>query len=465
MHEYLMKRKAKLQEKLTEMEKQVRSADLSDDEVEKISDAVDTIKSELTEINTALDAKNDSDNDTPDDKKDDVEDDKTDDTSDDATNEEKRDSNDKEETRDKIINLETRSKLQSAIKEGLTLSKKDNEKRYEKRTRELFSRLTLGQSVNQNEVRSLGIDLANGNGKVTVPKVVAKEVLTYAQENNPLRQFGTVHQDSSTQGYPVLTAAPTANGHNKEYTLSDSIPETSMKLDEVELTPTEFDALITFSKKLSYRSGISIENEVIKELSKAYTAKEAAYMFNGTDTGNINAGSLVKKAVAWKPASAVDLTKGDAVYNMLINFKNSVKKEVRKGSMFMLNTAAETLIETMTDGEGRPLYRPMEAVENGSLGIDGRLIGFNAHVTDYLTADAKADDSVPAIFFGDFSTFHIQDVIGSMQVQVLNELYSRSNLIGVQLYNILDGQLVYSPLQPTVFRLDLSANSGNSGKP
>jgi len=443
---YLLKRKAELEAKLNKYGEEARSADLTDEQVKTITDAVEKIKAELEELNKAI-----TDADATGDEPDDDDDNPKDPTPAPAPG----DDNKGDETKGKVVSSESRAALRAAIKPNITIPAKENAERRDGKTRELFTKAALGQNIDQAEARDFGI--ITGKGGLTVPKTIEKEIISYAQEENGLRQFGTVHSDSNTNGYPVLVKAPTANGHKVERTIANPIPDSAIELEERVLDPTEFDALVTFTKKLANRSGINIENEVITELSKAYTAKEADYMFNGLDTDNANDGSLLKQAVEYAPAAAVDLTTGSAVSDALVHFKNSVKSSVRKNSMFFLNTAAQDLIETAKDANGRPLYRPLDALENGQIaGVDGRLLGYNAHVTDYLFADDKQDESVPAFYFGDFKSFQIQDVLGSMELQVLNELYSASNLIGAKIYNLLDGQLIFSPLEPTMYKLNLA---------
>lgn len=409
---YLEKRQKALQEQLKNLEVQTRDKTLSDDDLKKIQDDVKSINDELDEIQTTLDGQND-------------------------------DTKSKETT-----NNEDRANAKKIISRGVNVPNKENEERREKRARTVFSRMALGQTVDAAETRELGI--VSGNGGVTIPTTIQKEILSYDQEENGLRQFGTVHADTTDEAYPVLVKAPTVNGHTDERALTDEIPDQEIQLEDVNLNPTEFDALVTFTKKLAHRSGINIENEVISELAKAYTAKEAQFMFAGADPKNTNAGSLLKKAQVFTPTA-------DNLFDKLVQFKNNTKQAVRKNSMFFMNTAAQTLIETLKDNDGRPLYRSLDAAENGQLAVpDGKLMGFNVHITDYAVNDDTLDESLPAIYFGDFSSFHIQDVLGAMELQVLNELYARSNHIGVQLYNIVDGQLIYSPLQPTMFRLNLA---------
>ena len=52
------------------------------------------------------------------------------------------------------------------------------------------------------------------------------------------------------------------------------MPETDIEFDEIELSPTEFDALATVTKKLLARTGLPIEQIVMDELKKLMFVKK-----------------------------------------------------------------------------------------------------------------------------------------------------------------------------------------------
>ncbi|MYL56343.1 phage major capsid protein [Virgibacillus halodenitrificans] len=359
------------------------------------------------------------------------------------------DKKDDDEIRDKKLNDDQRDAL------GNNLAGKGNsaEKR-EKEVRKAFGRFVVGQ-ITETEARELGI--VTGNGAITVPKQIAKEVISYAQENNPLRKYGTPHRTKTTQGFPILVKKANAQGHKDERTTSNPMPETSIEFDEIELEPTEFDALATVTKKLLKRSDIAVEEIVIEELKKAYVRKESQYFFRGDEVNNLNPGALAKKAVAFTipDGERPDLKVGQQVYDALVDFKNSVIASVRKRSMFMINDAALSLIEKMKTTDGFPIFKPFEQARDG---FDGKILGFNTVVTEFADK-SDVDPDTPMIYFGDFKTFHYQDVMGSMEVNRLVELYAKSNLVGLQIYNIVDGQLIYSPLEPTMYKYEVVPNT------
>lgn len=346
------------------------------------------------------------------------------------------------------LTAEQRQSAMAAIATGLSTRGHKTTKKKEKEVRSAFANFVVGR-ISEAEARSLGIEA--GNGSVTIPEVIASEIITYAQEENLLRKYGTVVRTAGDVKYPVLVKKADANVRKKERGASDEITETAIEFDEILLSPAEFDALATVTKKLLKMTGAPIEQIVVDELKKAYVRKETNYMFNGDDKDNENPGALAKKAVKYFESEAIDINAAgysQKVLQQLVKLKGQPVTEVLKKSMWIVNRAGLTLLEGMTDTTGRPLLHT--AVD----GVGYKLLGHNLDFTD--AADGT-DPTKPVFYFGDFKAFHIQDVIGAMELQKLIEKFSGTNKVGFQIYNLLDGQLVYSPFEPAVYRYEVGA--------
>ncbi|MEK4418282.1 phage major capsid protein [Bacillus sp. FSL K6-0268] len=424
--------KARLAELQGKVEKnEVRSEELAavKAEVEALTEEAKTLADELAKLEA------DEKEEDPDKKKDDDPDKKED-------PEVKEDPNQTNE-----IPKEERSEIMAAIATGLSTKGHKSTKNKEKETRSAFANYIVG-NIDEREARALG--LVTGNGSVTIPDFLSKEIITYAQEENFLRRLGTGVKTKENIKYPVLVKKAEAQGHKNERT-NNEIPETDIEFDEIELSPTEFDALATVTKKLLARTGLPIEQIVMDELKKAYVRKETQYMVNGDEANNINDGALAKKAVEFK-------TDEKNLYDALVKMKNTPVKEVRKKARWVLNTAALTKIETMKTDDGFPLLRPFNQAEGG---IGYTLLGFPVEEEDAI--DIPDSPDTPVLYFGDFSKFYIQDVIGSLEVQKLVELFSRTNRVGFRIWNLLDAQLIYSPFEVPVYKYVLQ--DGTPTKP
>lgn len=349
---------------------------------------------------------------------------------------------------------EQRSSVMAAISKGLSTRGAISTKRKEQEIRSAFANFVVG-NITESEARSLGVEV--GNGSVTIPEVIASEIITYAQEENLLRKYGSVHPTKGNAKWPVLVKKAAANVNKKERGTGNEIPETDIEFDEILLDPAEFDALATVTKKLIKMSGVNVEDIVIEELKKAYVRKETNYMFNGNDAGNENPGALAKKAVPYYESAPVDLEAAglaNTLYKELVKVKAQVVTEVRKKAMWIINGAALAALEGLLDANGRPLlYETPD-------GLGYKLLG---HKVDFTDSADGTDPTKPVFYFGDFKAFHIQDVIGAMELQKLVEKYASTNKIGFQIYNLLDGQLVYSPFEPAVYRYEVGATAPVGG--
>lgn len=353
------------------------------------------------------------------------------------------------------ISAEQRSNAMNAINSALSTRNAKSTKQREKEVRSAFANFVVGK-ITEAEARSLGVEA--GNGSVTIPEVIASEIITYAQEENLLRKYGSRHRTNGNVKYPVLVKKADANVNKKERGNGNEIPETSIEFDEILLDPAEFDALATVTKKLIKMSGVNVEDIVIEELKKAYVRKETNYMFNGDDSGNENPGALAKKAVKYYESTPVDVNAAgysQSLYSQLVKLKGQPVTEVLKKSMWIVNRAALTILEDMTDTTGRPLLH-----QDATDGVGYKLLG---HKLDFTDAANGTDPTKPVFYFGDFKAFHIQDVIGAMELQKLIEKYAGTNKVGFQIYNLLDGQLVYSPFEPAVYRYEVGATAPTEG--
>ncbi len=452
----LLELKARNEQRLTELRGKIENNEVRDEDLQEVTDEIEKVTEELQDIADQLaEADEGSGDEGGADGSDGA-------AASEGDNQEGRSNGEGEgsaENREGMITQEQRDGLLGSIQTGLnTRGTVSNEKRV-KQVRSTFARYVVGQAT-ESEARSFGI--VNGNGGVTVPKEIVPELVSYAQELNPLRTDGHVVHTATTQGYPVLVKKAKAQGHKTERDTNNPIPDSAIELVEVTLDPTEFDALALVTKKLMYRSDLPIEDIVMDELGKAYAEKEGIYFFRGDEPDNINPGALSKKAVqvyATKEIDdngtpktvAIDGKNGPEMYDALVDMKNSAKASVRRKSKWYLNDAAIGLIEKMKDNEGHLMYKPLDQLRDG---IDGRLLNYDVTVTEFADK-ADNDTETPVFYFGDPKSFHIQDVIGAMEVQRLVEKYADTNHIGLKIYNLLDGQLIYSPLEPTMYKLEI----------
>ena len=427
----LKKLQARHEQRLTELRGQIESGEVREADLESVQSEIDTLIEELQDINDELAEVTDATDTDAEGAEGRSADDNDDEPVDPPADDPEAGTN---ENRAGMITQQQRDGLLVNIRNGLQTRSAANQGRNQQQIRRAFADFVVG-NINEVEARELG--LVTGNGSVTVPDFLSREIITYAQEENFLRRLGTGVSTSENIKYPILVEKAEAQGHKLER--KTDMPETDIEFDEIELSPTEFDALATVTKKLLARTGLPIEQIVIDELKKAYVRKETQYMVHGDETDNVNDGALSKKAVEFT-------TTETTLYDALVKMKNTPVKAVRKNARWVLNTAAVTAIELMKTEDGLPLLRPLDAPVEG---CNYTLLGYLVEEEDAVD---ETDASQPVFYFGDFSKFFIQDVIGSLEIQKLVELFARTNRVGFRIWNLIDGQLIYSPFEVPVYK-------------
>lgn len=288
----------------------------------------------------------------------------------------------------------------------------------------------------ENQARSLGVEI--NNGKALIEIKLQMEILSYLQENNPLRKVATIHRGKEVKGIPIQVQKANANTVITERDESSLIPFTDVEFEDYYLNPIEFDAMAKISQRLEHMTYIEIANFMVEELSKAYLRKEINWFISSS----VNQGSLSNKAVKFIPQRIEPNP-----YLVLVSAKNALTTAMQKKATWLINRAAQTQLESLLDSNGKPILKE-------SANDDFTFTLFNKHVEVSDTVD-KHDASIPVIYYGDFSYYHIQDVLGMLEVEILEELFTTENKNGYKIYNISDGQLVYGPFEVPVFEIVL----------
>ncbi|EJQ61750.1 hypothetical protein IEU_01099 [Bacillus mycoides] len=80
------------------------------------------------------------------------------------------------------------------------------------------------------------------------------------------------------------------------------------------------------------------------------------------------------------------------------------------------------------------------------------LLGFPLDCTDAVKGSV---DTVAVFYFGDFSFFVIQENSEGLEIEIMKEMYTNVNEVGLKLYNLLDRKLSYSEVEPIMYRLEI----------
>lgn len=310
----------------------------------------------------------------------------------------------------------------------------------QKEIRSAFTNFLLGK-IDEMEARSLGVVI--NNGKTTIPKVVADEIIGYVQQENLLRKYGNVVKVDGNYVFPVLTNDTDIKVSTDTTERSDNEIEINhFGLTGEVMDPVEFDSISVIKKKLLKLSNISLSDLVIEVMKKEYLKKEIDYMFNGNNIKAENSGSLLNKAKEVIPTKTIPV-------DIIKELKNTPTTSVMNKARWIVNKEALKYVEDLKLPNGEAALKTIERTDGG---VSYMLLGFPLDCTDVIKS--KVDDKA-VFYFGDFSSFNIQENSNGLEVEVLNETYAQLNEVGFKIHNLLDGKLIYSDLEPTVYRMEV----------
>jgi len=107
------------------------------------------------------------------------------------------------------------------------------------------------------------------------------------------------------------------------------------------------------------------------------------------------------------------------------------------------------LAETITLPNGQAA---LKTLENSEAGVKYTFFGYPLHCVDAVKGTIEGST---VFYFGDMSSFVIQDNSTGLEIEISKEMYAHLNEVGYKLYNLLDGKLIYSDFEPTVYRYEI----------
>lgn len=165
-------------------------------------------------------------------------------------------------------------------------------------------------------------------------------------------------------------------------------------------------------------------------------------MFNGTNDKAINTGSLLNKAKVFTPTQTEPV-------KIIKELKNTPSTNVINKARWIVNKAAIQYAEDLTLPNGEPALKTIDREDGG---VSYMLLGFPLDFTDAVKG---SNDSAAVFYFGDFSSFKIHENSAGLEIETITGMYAHLNEFAFKLYNLIDGKLIYSPVEPTVYRLEV----------
>lgn len=300
-------------------------------------------------------------------------------------------------------------------KEEDNMSEEERAVKIETRDIKDFANFIRNNVLSENR-DDTGSSFSQGDNGVIVPTTIANKIIMTAYNMSPILEKATKYNIKGNFDIPVYGANNGEDitvGYGEDFT---ELVEKAGKFTSVSLKDYLIGALAKIGNKLVNNTDFDLVNiviNIIAEYVKLFLENEA---LNGTDNKiqgcrDIPAKQTVTSAVA-----------GVISYDDLVKVKNKVIQSFRKGSIWVVSQETQNILETMKDGDERPLF-----VADPTGEFDGKILGYPVYVSDAMV-DIKAGSS--PIIFGNFSGLAFKTT-KELEIQVLKEKYATQHATGV----------------------------------
>ena len=294
----------------------------------------------------------------------------------------------------------------------------DTEKRaleIEQRDIENFAKFIRDEVLSEERTET-GSQFTKGSNGVIIPTTIANKIIMTAHNMSPILDKATKYNTKGNLEIPVYGAN---NGEDITVAYGEDfteLVEKAGKFTSVTLKDYLIGALAKIGNSLINNTDIDLVNVVINIIAEYVKLFLEGEVLNGTD-GKITGCSDI-------PASQVVETSVAKVisYDDLVKVKNKVIQSFRKGSIWVMNQDTQTVLETMKDGNDRPIFVPDPTGE-----FDGMVLGYPVYVSDNMVG--IVEEKTP-IIFGNFSGIALK-TSKSLEIQVLREKYATQHATGV----------------------------------
>ena len=327
---------------------------------------------------------------------------------------------------DKLLQLETNSSMNRRnIVDDISNNNLDNNEA------ELRAKVdNWFRTGNDRELReTLQAGVAEGGGYTIAPQYLVKSILKTLDNKVQIRSRANIIP--AMNGYQSI-GIPTLDNDldDLEWTgeIAEVVEDKNISFGKREMKANQLTKLVLLSKRLIKQSNIDIQGFVNERIAyKLASTLEYNYLYgNGTDKPlgifaqtEDNSAAITEDRDIKVGTSAVAIT-----YDGLIDAVSELKKGYQANAVWMLNRKAISTLRKLKDKQDRPIWQ-----ESLKVGEPSVLLGIPVVQNDFIEDKLEANSYFG--FLGDLNFYWIMDSL-SMELQVIHELYSRTNQIGFQ---------------------------------
>lgn len=291
----------------------------------------------------------------------------------------------------------------------------------EQRDIEAFAKYIREDILEEREDTGMSV----GSNGVIVPTSIANKIITNAVDMSPILSKATKYNTKGTLEIPVYGKDDSEKditvGYAEDF---KELEAKAGKFTSVSLKDYLVASLTLIGKSLINNSDIDVVSKVIEIMSEYFQIFLEGEAIHGTPNKIDGLSKNTNKI------EAVAIT-----YDALVKTKNAVKQAFRKYGIWVMNQNTQTLLETMKDGNDRPLFN---ADPTGA--FDGKVLGYPVYVSDNMP-DAVAEKE--PIIFGDFSGLAFKST-KNLEIEILREKYATQHAVGIVGFTEVDMKIEHA---------------------
>jgi len=286
------------------------------------------------------------------------------------------------------------------------------------------------------EIRNTMSTTTGSEGGYTVQTEVAKKICDALKAFGGVRSAATVLQ--TDMGNPM--SFPTSDGTSETGEIvaeNASATSADASFGTLPLNTYKFSSkIVACPVELLQDSEVDIEAFINNRLNQRIGRSTNAYFTTGTGTSQPK--GVVTAAAAGKVGTTGQTV--TVIYDDLVDLVHSVDPAYRAlpGCKFMMNDSSLKVVRKLKDSQGRPIFLP------GYDGLAGpmpdTLLGYEIVINQDM---AEMAANAKSILFGNFSFYHVRDVLGAVSLhRFTDSVYASKGQVGFLRFSRHGGNLL-----------------------
>lgn len=293
----------------------------------------------------------------------------------------------------------------------------------------------------QYDRRALQADSDTEGGYLLAPSQTVVGLLKGVDNRVFMRQFATVHQLDRAESLGVVTLATDMGDADWTGEIITSTVDEALRLGRRELKPNYLTKETKLSRPLVRRTAGGAENLIMDRFAYLFGVTQEKGFMTGSGAGRpLGIFTASNDGISTGRDVSTDMASTDVTADGLIEVKHTLKDQYWANARWALHRDVVKRIRKLKDGNGQYLWLPGMGIGNGLTGgIASSILELPYFMSEYAPNTFTTGQYVAVL--GDFSYYWIAEGL-QMEMQILNELYARTNQFGYIARMEVDGMPV-----------------------